>query len=125
MAATRNFDLEIKDHNTPVGDGPTFILGGETFHCVALPPGGVMSRLTGTGTNVATFIEDCLLEFRAVASLNGDEPMDAVVEKTDDVERWRKLMADKERPIPVELLVDVVIYLSKEYGERPTVRSRR
>lgn len=121
--ANRNFDLELPKYNTPVGDGPTFDLGGEKFHCVALPPGGVMSRLTGTGTNVATFIEDCLLEFRIVASVNGDDG-DAVVEKTDDVERWRKLMADKERPMPVELLVDIVIHLSKEYGERPTVRSR-
>lgn len=122
--ANRNFDLELDRYTKDLPtEGPTFNLGGEQFHCMPLPPGGVMSRLSGTGTNVATFIEDCLMKFRTIES-NGDT-IDAVVEPTDDVERWRKLMADDDRPIPVELLVDVVIYLSKEYGERPTVRSRR
>lgn len=120
MPAFRNFDNELK----PIPkEGPTFQLGGETFHCVPLPNGEVMSRLTGGGLNVATFIEDCLVDGKEIGY--SEDGQDVVLAPTDDIKRWRELMADPERPIPVSNLVDIVLYLAGEYGDRPTLKSRR
>ena len=118
MTTHRNFDAELRPLPK---DGPTFDLGGETFHCVPLPPGEVMSRLTGGGLNVADFIRDCLLTDKIMF----DDEDREVVEAADDRKRWQELMTDPGRPIPVDKLVDVVIYLAKEYGDRPTLRSSR
>lgn len=122
MPAHRNFDAEMK----PIPkEGPTFELGGETFHCLPMPPGGVIARLDGSGMNVANWIRDCLLEHAEVTSHTEEGGTTTVLEDVDDVERWNALMVDKDRPVPVQQLIDILSWLNEEYGERPTRLSRR
>lgn len=101
----------------------SFELCGETFHCVPLPGAEVMAKINGTGVNLATWIDDCLVRERAVASANGVEGQE-VTEATDDVRRWRALMA-KPNAVRIEDLLPIVVWLIEQYGERPTVRSAR
>jgi hypothetical protein len=141
-----NFDDDI-----PAGpkEGPTFQLGGEEFRCVPVPPGGAVLRLVSAIgrdergrqvynlPDINAFIEDCLLEEHVVTQLSqptdeqGDpdgnaDPIEVVVtEATDDLARWRVLMGDKKRPIPIKTLGDVLMRLQEHYTERPTERSGR
>lgn len=126
-------DLDLPD------EGPTFNLGGETFHCVPLPAGATLTRLASAigrddrGRQVYNlpdmnmFIEDCLIDERSVevdAEEEGAMPT-LVVEPADDIERWRALMNDKKRPIRVKRIAEIVIWLSQVYNEdRPTQRSK-
>lgn len=101
----------------------TFELGNETFHCVPLPPAETMSRVNRGSIDLAQWIDDCLVRDRVVAQANGVDG-DDVTEQTDDVKRWRALMA-KPNAVRVEELLPIVVWLIEQYGERPTVRSAR
>lgn len=135
----RDFDADAEE----IPDvGPSFRLGGEEFRCVPLPAGGTLTRLAAAISrdergrqvynlpDMNVFIEDCLIEELTV-EIPADDPDNpdaepqVVIEAADDVERWRALMADKKRPIPVKTIADVVIYLSELYNDRPTRPSRR
>jgi hypothetical protein len=142
----RDFD----DFDVPT-EQPTFKLGGEEFTCLAMPPGGVLTRLAAAisrderGRQVYNlpdmnlFIEDCLITERIIepepivvdADAEPDETPEpvAVIENADERERWRALMDDPKRPIPIRVVADVVIFLqnwySKDSGARPTRPSGR
>lgn len=148
----RNFDDAMPALRT---DEIVFELGGEEFHCVPEAPGGVLADLFGSVTydergrailhlgNMRTFVESILLEERQVASprpprepevdadgnpVESTEPIEEVLvtEATDDMARWDVLMHDKSRPIPIEVLRDVVFWLQAQYTEnRPTEPPRR
>lgn len=139
--AHRNFDADADDLPD---EGPTFDLGGETFHCVPAPAGGTLARLAAAigrderGRQVynlpdmTLFIEDCLIDETttitpAQPARDDHEAVEeqVVVEDADDIERWRTLMSDKKRPIPVKKLADITIWLSNWYSDRPTQPSRR
>lgn len=124
MAATRNFDNELQ---TIPDEGPTFTLGKEEFHCLPMPPAEVMARVGAANINVAEWIEDVLVrEVLASHPVGADDGVATVWEPTDDIDRWRALMADPKRPIPVQNVADIVMWLYKEYaGNRPTPRSAR
>jgi hypothetical protein len=135
-----NFDDDIPEGPK---EGPSFKLGGEEFRCVPVPPGGAVLRLVSAIgrdergrqvynlPDINAFIEDCLLEEHVVlnypeATPEGEEPQGVeVVEATDDLARWRALMGDKKRPIPIKTLGDVLMRLQEHYTERPTERSGR
>lgn len=123
-------------------DGPSFDLGGETFHCVPMLPGyalTLLGRFVGTdergkavtSSDVTQFMEAAIAEERYVThepTIDGDDPSSIegggdVWEKCDDLERWRALMADKRRPIHADTLAKVVLWLYGWYTERPTLQS--
>jgi hypothetical protein len=138
----RNFDESEAFAAIPPA-GPEFELGGETFHCVACPAGGTLSRLVAAAKvdergrqavnnpDLALFIEDVLAEELAVPQERPDdaeegwEPGPAVVEPCDDVPRWRVLMDDKSRPIPAQVIGDICTWLFEWYSQRPTTPPRR
>lgn len=128
----RNFDDDI-DKSELEKEGPEFELGGETFHCLPVPPGGATLRLVNAVMkddrgrqvyhlpDIDAFMREVLIEKRTIV---GDDEV-AVVEATDDVERWDKLLHDKERPIPIPVLGAVFMWLQAEYTSRPTAASVR
>lgn len=145
QAIHRNFDEERAADAGPEIDGPTFELGGETFHCMAIPAGGVLPRVLNAvrfddrgrrvynAPDLVRFIEDVLCEEMQVpqAPPPSDDAAPALVEAVmvtqpvDDVERWTALMEDKKRPVPIETLGNVVMWLIEFYTDRPTTPPRR
>lgn len=139
VADHRNFDAE--DWEFPAA-GPVFELGGETFHCVPFPAGGTLARLAASvrvndrgvqiydAPNLVNFIEDVLAEeLPAEQPLPPEAPADSVpveeMQPCDDIARWRVLMADKKRPIPLQIVGEIVGWLSNWYTDRPTQPSGR
>ena len=139
-----DFDDEAPAEYEP---GPTFSLGGEKFHCMAVPPLGAIWRLEGTNIidrrrgqilsavpDAIGFVEDVLCvelpaevqpEPEPVVVAEGEEkpaakPAVLVMEPCDDVERWKILLDDKSRPIKSEKLAEIVNRLYAYYGNRPT-----
>lgn len=140
VADHRNFD----DGAEAIPEfGPSFELGGETFHCVPAAPGAVLARLMASvrvdergrqvydAPNLVLFVEDVLAEEMPVeqpATVNEDGSENApamVVEPVDDVERWRALMKDKKRPVQIKVIGDIVLWLNGWYTDRPTQPSGR
>lgn len=144
----RNFD-ETPDPDEP-GEGPVFELGGETFHCVPVPPGDTFFRLHRAAVNakgqplavsnpdVLLFIEQVICEEMLVdqpTPTNGDTPegepeaepgpVAQVWEKVDDLDRWHTLLSRKRNPVHAEKLGEVVLWLIEWYTGRPTTPSRR
>lgn len=131
-----DFDEQVPDFAGEVG--PTFELGGETFHCLACPPGGVLARLWSASRvddrgrqvynnpDLINFVADVLADQLPVADVadwdgEGEAPAQVMVlEDCDDVARWDTLMADKSRPIPTEVIGNVVMWLAEYYADRPT-----
>jgi len=138
----RDFD----DFDVPT-EQPSFKLGGEEFTCLAMPPGAVLTRLAASVSrdergrqvynlpDMNLFIEDCLITERIIEPTQADiddaedNAPAAIVEEADDVERWRSLMEDPKRPIPIKVIADVVIFLQGWYSrgsnDRPTRPSVR
>lgn len=54
------------------------------------------------------------------AQPDGSDPEKVAIMPTNDVQRFRALMRDKRRPVPIDQLGDLVIWLSEELGNRPT-----
>lgn len=94
--------------------------------------------------NLIEFVAGVLRERTAVAFADGDELPDGgevmtpdealaqnvavpegdhakvLVAPADDVKRFRALMRDKRRIVPIDTLGELVIWLSEELGNRPT-----
>lgn len=144
-ASHRNFDEDMPRQDD---EGPSFKLGDEEFHCMACPPGGVLPRVMSAARfddrgrrvfnapDIAMFIEDVLCDEMLVPqapadTVDGTGAEVALVEgvmvlqPVDDVERWKALMEDKKRPIPIERLGDIMLWLIEYYTDRPTAPPRR
>lgn len=144
LESHHNFDDESDD--AVKKEGPTFELGGETFHCVPMLPGyalTLLGRFVGTdergkavtSSDVTQFMEATICEelwipvSSAAVLVEGNEqtaPVNddgGVWEKCDDLDRWRALMADKRRPIHADKLSKIVLWLYGWYTERPTLQS--
>lgn len=145
----RDFDEGAPDLDAV--DGPVFVLGGEEFHCLPAAPGGAMLRLVNAIgkdargrtvynlPDIDAFIREVLIEDRLVPAklppaAEGEEgepsgtQVDSgvmVTEPADDVERWEKLMNDKKRPLHIQQLGDLLLWLQGEYTSRPTKQSGR
>lgn len=129
--------------------GPTFKLGGEEFHCMAVPPLGVLPRMWAAGRvddrgrqvidtpDVINFIEDVLCV--ELPTITTRQPLDEAgdvdgnadpieveeLQPCDDVMRWRILCGDKSRPIDAQVVGELVGKLLTFYGQRPTRASGR
>lgn len=143
LESHHNFDDDFGIITEPPKEGPSFELGGETFHCVPMLPGyalTLLGRFVGTdergkavsSSDVTAFMESAIAEERWTESappavVEGDETPrtvdPGVWEACDDLERWRALMLDKRRPIPADALAKVVLWLYGWYTERPTLQS--
>lgn len=123
--------------------GPKFMLGGEEFHCVPAAAGGTIASVMSSvrvdergrqvydAPNLVLFVEDVIAEEMPVeqpAAVNDDgtesDPV-MVLQPIDDVERWKALMRDKRRPVPVETLGNIAMWLIGWYTDRPTQPSGR
>lgn len=130
----RSFDSTVADLPDV---GPEFELGGETFHCLPMPAGGVLPRLTRavgvddrgrsvTNPDILLFMEEVLCEEMLLPQADVEsEDAPLVLQPCDDLARWRALMDDKKRPVEASVLVDVVLWLVEWYGDRPTRPSGR
>lgn len=106
--ALREFNTPAPEHTGDVG----FTVDGEVFHCRPSVPTGLLFRFAArsSGKNMAGTVE-MLDEFLQSALY------------PDDYERFVDRLNDDERPFPMNMLTDIVDYLSSEYAggrERPT-----
>jgi len=114
--------------------GPTFDLAGETFRCKGRAPAAVLNRyasatrISSDGTQVTqapdiiAFVEGVLLTEEWV---DGDDGEEGSWEPTDELTRWRALVADPRKQVPLAVIGEIVLWLGTEYTARPTKRSAR
>lgn len=139
MATFRNFDTEFPMEERK-DSGPTFELGGEHFTCVPVAPAGSVNDLVsgiqsdGGGNeiysipNLVSFMTQVLREREWVSPSDAQYEGGALVGEwvpRDDVTRFRRLIYDKDRPIKVEVLGALVIWLAEQLTLRPTTPSGR
>lgn len=128
----RSFDAEaVVDHALT---GPTFDLGGQTFHCLPSAPAGVLNRMLDAvqtdargnrvfnAPDLIGFVCGVLIEHRW--ELDDEQPAEGEVQwhqvPTDDVQRFLAVVDSKDTIIPIERLGDVVVWLTEQYVGRPT-----
>jgi hypothetical protein len=128
----RSFDVDaVVDH---AAEGPTFDLGGQTFHCLAQCPAGVLNRMldamqtdvrgnrTYNAPDLIAFVTGVLIDKRWVLVPDDDPEQDSTwqPELADDVDRFLDVVDSKDTIIPIERLGDVVVWLTEQYVGRPT-----
>lgn len=131
---------EHRTFGTPTPDvppeGPTFDLAGETFRCVAVAPPAVLLRLASAVTvnergeqvfnapDLIAYVTGVLVdEVWAVDEPDEEGKQDPAAGRwvpVDDVDRFRELVYSKRVQIPIEVLGEVVLWLSEQYTGRPT-----
>jgi len=140
-----HWDFDDEPHDAPKV-GPTFTLGGETFHCLPALAGGVLPRLMNAvrvdergrqvynNPDILLFMEDVLAISLPVMieqpvpedAPDGTEPIEVEAwEPCDDVARWDALMFDKARPQELERIGRIMLKLTEFYTNRPTNPSAR
>lgn len=139
MATFRNFDTEFPIEERK-DSGPTFELGGENFTCIPAAPAGTVNDLVAgirsdpngneiySIPNLVSFMRQVLREREWVSPPAAQYEGGVLVgewQPRDDVTRFMALMYDKDRPIKVEVLGALVIWLAEQYTLRPTTPSGR
>lgn len=142
----KDFDLDDAPSPDMRTRGPEFRLGGETFRCLPVVPGGLVGDivLSFTQQNGVTMrdvsrciyvIEQLLVERLWVedgitVDVEGEPPAGptGTWEPADDVQRWNALLKSKTVVVEAPKLVAVFDWLLSEYSTlnaRPTQPSGR
>lgn len=107
----------------------TFDLMGQSFTGLPEAPSGILNDLiagiqfTPDGNRI--YSAPNLIAFVQGVLIDEYEDEEGNVLPADDVERFTRLVHSKKVIVPIETLGDLVIWLSEEYGARPTVPSTR
>lgn len=137
MPAHRSFDSPADAELR--AEGPSFDLASETFRCAPVPPAGVINDMIASmgvapdGTvrfsqvNLIGFVQGILARrlwewHEDVDRAEGDDLLARSGEWVivDDRDRFDVLLHDDERPVRVETLAQIVVWLVSEYTGRPT-----